>query len=110
MPLGMIATGLNRVVMDLVRGCHPALQREMHLDDRMERLLVAEAVRRAKEPTRRKMQPVTFRATVVHGMATPWLRTGPWIFRDEAPTSARKSASGPGGEATDADASGASPR
>jgi hypothetical protein len=54
------------------------------------------------------MQPVTVRATVVHGMVMPWIRTGPWIFRDEAPASTLKSASASGGLAADVDASGTS--
>lgn len=87
-----------------------ALQREMHLGtgDVMERQLVAEAVRRAKERTGKKMQPVTVRTTVVYGMVLPWLRTGPWIFRDVAPASARKPASGSGGETLEGGASGTS--
>lgn len=71
-------------------------------------LVVAESVRRAKEPTGQKMQPVTVRATVVHCMVTPWLRTGPWIFRDEAQASTRKPASGPAGETAKGGVSGTS--
>lgn len=85
-----------------------ALQREMNLDDGMERQLLAEAVRRAKEPIGQKMRSVTVRATVVHGMVTPWLRTGPWIFRNEAPASTRKLTSVSGGLAPDVDSSGTS--
>lgn len=85
-----------------------ALQRKMNLDNGMGQQLIAEAVRRAKEASEQKMQPVTVRASVVHCMATPWLRTGPWIFRDEAPASTRKSTSVSGGLAPDFDSSGTS--
>lgn len=87
-----------------------ALQRTMNLgaDDSMARQLVVEAVRRAKERTGQRMQPVIMRATVVHCMATPWLRTGPWMERDEAPAFTRKPASGSGNEVSDSDSSGTS--
>lgn len=108
LPFGRVISHLTGCPRDLALDVTHALQRKMNLDNGMQQQLVAEAVRRAKEATGQKMQSVTVRSTVVHCMATPWLRTGPWVFRDEAPASTYKSTIVSGGLAPNVDSSGTS--